>query len=279
MKPAGCWFALVFLVICAVSSLMFNILPGLMVEDFARRAPAARPLIAAWITAGLPEAHLYSPTDLAALPVGTAPYASGAVYTGGVVAFRGHLDPAPSAVCAMASTQLTDCFGTARGSSWNDHSGIDYGIAPDQKVTTPLGGLVSYAGPLGSYGNLVVVESGGYQVYLAHNNAVLVSAGDVVAAGQAVALSGSTGNSTGPHIHFEVRLCDPESGHCKPVNPNSVILPGAAGPCDFYFGRQAYVNWGGGEQIEFTCGVDAAGKFFIEYVCDSAVQRGMPWCW
>jgi hypothetical protein len=282
VKNIGCIALGGLLLMFAVTSLFINILPGLMVEDFARRAPGAKPLIEQWVVSGVGEEHLYGQEDLAQINTHTPGrypfYTTGTVYAGGVVEFLDYFNPDPTMVCEMASVRLTDCFGTARGTSWNDHSGIDYGIAADTPVIAPMGGVVSYAGPKGAYGNLVVIESNGYQTYFAHNNALLVEVGQFVTAGEAIALAGSTGNSTGPHIHFEVRKCDPETGFCLPVNPGTVLLPGATAPCDFYFGAFTYVFWGGAEQIEFTCGVDEQGSFFIDYVCESPLQRGMPWC-
>lgn len=87
---------------------------------------------------------------------------------------------------------------------------IDYGTCHqvDVPAITPMGGLVVFAGwSSAGYGNLLVIENDSWQVYLAHNNAFLVGVGAIVQAGQVVALSGSTGNSTGPHVHFEVRQC------------------------------------------------------------------------
>ncbi len=109
----------------AATSLFINILPGLMVEDFARRAPAARPLLEQWVTDGVSEQHLYGQDDLTFIDASYPLYSTGTVYAGGVVAYLGYLNPNPTMVCEMASTRLTDCFGTARGTEWNDHSGIE----------------------------------------------------------------------------------------------------------------------------------------------------------
>ena len=68
-------------------------------------------------------------------------------------------------------------------------------------------GTVIHAGWLGGYGNLVVVDHGnGLSTAYAHNSAFASSVGQAVAAGQVIAYAGSTGNSSGPHVHFEVRV-------------------------------------------------------------------------
>jgi murein DD-endopeptidase MepM/ murein hydrolase activator NlpD len=98
-----------------------------------------------------------------------------------------------------------------------------------------MGGKVVFAGwSRAGYGNLVVIENDGWQVYLAHNDSFMVDVGEVVRAGDVVALSGSTGNSTGPHVHFETREClEGGDGYiaCTPRNPNLVLLPGQEEYC------------------------------------------------
>jgi murein DD-endopeptidase MepM/ murein hydrolase activator NlpD len=87
------------------------------------------------------------------------------------------------------------------------HEGIDIGCAYGTPNRAAAAGTVIYAGWLGGYGNLVVVDHGnGLSTAYAHASSILVSVGQSVSQGETVSLVGSTGNSTGPHLHFEVRI-------------------------------------------------------------------------
>lgn len=91
--------------------------------------------------------------------------------------------------------------------SYSYHSGLDIAVPYGTTVKAADGGTVSFAGYQGSYGNLVVIDHGnGEQSYYGHNSSLLVSAGDKVYQGQAIAKAGSTGRSTGNHCHFEIRV-------------------------------------------------------------------------
>ncbi len=95
------------------------------------------------------------------------------------------------------------------------HSGLDIGAEPGSPVKATADGIVSFAGWSGGGGNLVVIEHGfGYSTYYAHNRMLAVKAGQKVKRGEIVSYVGSTGNSTGPHVHYEVwkegRATDPE---------------------------------------------------------------------
>ena len=134
--------------------------------------------------------------------------------------------------CIAPSDQsvISGVFGEVRGEFI--HAGIDYAQCSREgyAVYTPMGGEVTFSGYHELYGYLVVVENNNWQLLLAHNLADLVSVGDIVEAGQVVALSGSSGNSGGPHVHFEVRYC--ENGvQCRPLNPSEVLLPGQSELC------------------------------------------------
>ena len=87
------------------------------------------------------------------------------------------------------------------------HSGIDIAASYGASIRAADGGKVTFAGYKGSYGNLVVItHDNGTQTYYGHNSSLLVSAGQKVSKGQAIARAGSTGRSTGTHCHFEVRV-------------------------------------------------------------------------
>ncbi|WP_030543508.1 transglycosylase family protein [Streptomyces albus] len=96
----------------------------------------------------------------------------------------------------------------ASGGSWSSgyHTGVDFSVATGTSVKSIGSGTVVSAGWAGSYGNEVVVRhaDGRFSQY-AHLSSLSVSAGQTVQGGQQLGLSGSTGNSTGPHLHFEVR--------------------------------------------------------------------------
>jgi murein DD-endopeptidase MepM/ murein hydrolase activator NlpD len=87
------------------------------------------------------------------------------------------------------------------------HEGIDIGCAFGTPNRAAAAGTVIYSGWLGGYGNLVVVDHGnGLSTAYAHASTLLVGVGQSVAQGETVSLVGSTGNSSGPHLHFEVRV-------------------------------------------------------------------------
>jgi len=85
------------------------------------------------------------------------------------------------------------------------HKGVDFASDAGADVLAVASGIGTFAGPREGYGNLVEINHGnGYLTRYAHNEDVLVSVGEEVQRGQALAIVGSTGHSTGPHVHFEV---------------------------------------------------------------------------
>ncbi|ADQ08135.1 Peptidase M23 [Caldicellulosiruptor hydrothermalis 108] len=98
---------------------------------------------------------------------------------------------------------LTSRFGY-RGREF--HEGIDLAVPWGSNVYAADGGVVEFAGWSGGYGKLIIINhQNGYKTYYGHLSRFLVSPGQKVAKGQLIAKSGSTGRSTGPHLHFEVR--------------------------------------------------------------------------
>jgi murein DD-endopeptidase MepM/ murein hydrolase activator NlpD len=96
------------------------------------------------------------------------------------------------------------------------HKGVDFAGIAGSPVTAVAAGIVTWAGERSGYGKVVEINHGdGYVTRYAHNERTLVTVGETVKRGQPVALMGSTGRSTGPHVHFEVvrngRQVDPLS--------------------------------------------------------------------
>lgn len=98
------------------------------------------------------------------------------------------------------------------------HAGLDFGVATGTPVGAADRGTVLYSGWYGGYGYTVILNHGnGLTTLYAHNSSLLVRQGQTVQRGQAIARSGSTGLSTGPHVHFEVRV------QGQPVDPRRYI--------------------------------------------------------
>ena len=99
---------------------------------------------------------------------------------------------------------LTSRYGYRWGRT---HTGIDIGVPTGTSVKSAAAGTVAFAGWKGSLGNLVVISHGnGVQTYYGHNSRIVVKVGQKVSQGEVIAKAGSTGRSTGPHVHFEVRV-------------------------------------------------------------------------
>ena len=112
-----------------------------------------------------------------------------------------------------------DPFGRGRAL----HKGIDFDANVGDPVMAVADGVVSFAGARNGYGNTVEVDHGnGYMTRYAHNSRLAVKQGDLVRAGQQVAKAGSSGRSTGAHVHFEVW----ENGTV--VNPRKFLAEGSA---------------------------------------------------
>lgn len=136
------------------------------------------------------------------------------VYTGGQLNW-----PVPSV--AASSSSLSSGFVTRDrpiGTGREFHTGYDIPASYGSAVVAAEAGTVIYAGWMNGYGNTIMINHGNGLVTLyGHNSSLTVSKGDVVTRGQQVAKIGSTGNSTGNHCHFEVRV------NGSPVSPESYL--------------------------------------------------------
>jgi murein DD-endopeptidase MepM/ murein hydrolase activator NlpD len=115
---------------------------------------------------------------------------------------------------------LTARFGQCSGLWSHCHTGLDFAAAPGTPIHAIANGVVTSVGYEGSYGNQTVVTlSDGTQMWYCHQSSSTVSSGEHVRAGQLIGYVGSTGNTTGPHLHLEVR-----PGGGDPVDPYTALL-------------------------------------------------------
>jgi len=98
------------------------------------------------------------------------------------------------------------------------HEGIDFSAAHGEPIYATAGGIVVKAGWAGAYGNLVSINhGGGLQTRYAHISKILVKKGDIVKKEDLIAYVGNTGRSTGPHLHYEIRLKN------RPLDPKQYL--------------------------------------------------------
>ncbi|MFC4335577.1 M23 family metallopeptidase [Salininema proteolyticum] len=103
-----------------------------------------------------------------------------------------------------SSASISSGYGMRWGAM---HNGLDFAADMGSDVNAIGGGTVTFAGVNGGFGNLVIIDHGnGIESYYGHNSAINVSVGDKVSRGDVIAQVGSTGDSTGPHIHLEVHV-------------------------------------------------------------------------
>lgn len=103
--------------------------------------------------------------------------------------------------------KISSRFGASSSIRSGAHTGLDIATSTGTPIKAAASGTVTFAGWKGSYGNLLVItHTNGVQTYYGHCSKLYVSSGQSVSQGQTVAAVGSTGNSTGPHLHFEIRV-------------------------------------------------------------------------
>ncbi len=129
--------------------------------------------------------------------------------------------PLPTLAETLATGRVTSGYGVRADpftGTQSPHSGLDVGAPEGSPIRASGRGVVRSAGPRGGYGNAVEIDHGdGLVTLYGHASELLVSVGQTVEPGQEIAKVGSTGRSTGPHLHFEVR----QGG--RPVDPAVVL--------------------------------------------------------
>ncbi|QNU66564.1 peptidoglycan DD-metalloendopeptidase family protein [Ruminiclostridium herbifermentans] len=99
-----------------------------------------------------------------------------------------------------------------------EHDGVDIDSSTGDPILASAAGIVEFSGYSSGYGNHVIIDHGnGYRTLYAHSSKLLVKKGDTIKKGQKIALVGSTGLSTGPHLHFEIRINN------TPVDPTEYL--------------------------------------------------------
>ena len=102
---------------------------------------------------------------------------------------------------------ITSRFGASSSIRRSSHTGLDIAAPSGTNIVAAASGTVTFSGYKGSYGNMLVISHGnGVQTYYCHCSKLYVGVGTQVSQGQSIAAVGSTGNSTGPHLHLEVRV-------------------------------------------------------------------------
>ena len=127
----------------------------------------------------------------------------------------------PSYIKPLSGGRISSGFGRRNAptaGATTSHKGVDIATPLGTSVWASCGGTVSFAGWGGAYGNVIFIDhSDGRQTRYAHLSKIYVSVGQKVNQGQVIAASGSTGRSTGPHLHFELRIGG------TPVDPRKYV--------------------------------------------------------
>jgi murein DD-endopeptidase MepM/ murein hydrolase activator NlpD len=123
-------------------------------------------------------------------------------------------------VLPVSGYHITATFGQGGGLWAADHTGLDFAAASGAPIKAVAAGVVSATGYEGAYGNqTTITHEDGTQTTYSHQTSTTVSVGQQVAAGDVIGYVGSTGNTTGPHLHLEV-LTSPDT----PVDPYAVLV-------------------------------------------------------
>lgn len=147
-----------------------------------------------------------TPVTVAKTTSGSSKYAAtGSVNTAGTTsAAKANLG---ISLIRPVSGTITSRFGAGSRIRRSAHTGLDIANSTGTPIAAAASGTVTFSGYKGSYGNMIVISHGnGLQTYYGHCSKLYVTAGTQVSQGQTIGTVGSTGNSTGPHLHLEVRI-------------------------------------------------------------------------
>lgn len=101
---------------------------------------------------------------------------------------------------------VTSRYGSREAIRDHTHKGLDIAAKTGTPIKAAASGKVTYSGTMGGYGNLIIIDHGnGITTYYGHCSKLYKKVGATVNAGDLIAAVGNTGNSTGPHLHFEIR--------------------------------------------------------------------------
>ncbi len=129
--------------------------------------------------------------------ISSSSHSATSTYSGGTFGY-----PCGSTITSPYGYRIHPIYGTRKL-----HTGVDFAASTGTNIAAASAGTVILASYYGGYGNAVILDHGGGVTTLyAHNSSLCVSVGQTVSRGQVIAKAGSTGNSTGPHCHFEVRV-------------------------------------------------------------------------
>lgn len=138
-------------------------------------------------------------------PSTTKYYSSGTVRTSSTISYK--KKALGISLRRPVSGTISSRFGVRSSIRSSVHTGLDIAAPRGTTIKAAAAGTVTFSGWKGAYGKLIVItHANGVQTYYAHCNSISVSTGQKVSSGQKIGAVGSTGNSTGPHLHLEVRV-------------------------------------------------------------------------
>ncbi|MFI5426380.1 M23 family metallopeptidase [Aeromicrobium sp. UC242_57] len=121
---------------------------------------------------------------------------------------------------------MTARFGQSSGLWSTTHTGLDFAGPAGTTIVSVAAGTVTSSGYEGAYGNRTIITlNDGTEIWYCHQSKIVANVGDVVAPGQVIGYTGSTGNVTGPHLHLEVR-----PGGGDPIDPYAALSSHDARP-------------------------------------------------